>query len=506
MQVKGNKAVALNMVANIISFTLNLIISFFLTPYITKHVGLEAYGLVGLANSFVGYLTILTSAINSMAGRFIIIELHKGNHDQANVFYTSVLYANTLFALLLVIPTLFLVFNIDILNVSTNLIFDAQITFALIAVSFAINLIFSQYGIVLYAKNILWKGSFRVIESNIIRLALIFLFFYIFRPQIYYVVLATFISTLYTICFNVYYTETLLPSRKIAKRYYSLKALWKLVSSGIWNSITKLSQILLDGLDLLLTNLFINGTITGYISIAKTVPMLYTSVVALLSDSFYPRFLELYSKGNKKELLKEINNSISVLSTISGICLSLLIVYAKDFYFLWVPNTDSLFLRNITYCAVGTVLISGCIYSLFYVFALTNKVKTNSIVLLATSICSVITTFFLLKFTNLGVYAIVGVSSIFGVIRNLTFTPIYAARCLQIRWYSFYPIILKNLTNIALLLLVDNVVKSFVPTNTWGGLVMNGIICLSIGIIITIFVVLNKNERHSLLRTLHLKK
>lgn len=494
------------MVANVLGLIVTLCISFFLTPYITKNVGLEAYGLVGLANSFVGYLTILTAAVNSMASRFIVLEIHKGNINKANVYFTSTTYANIAFSLILIVPSILLVFNLDVLHISRGLIFDAQLTFGIIALNFVFNLIFSRYGIVLYAKDILWKGSFRTIESNLIRIGLIFLLFFFFTPHIYYVVAATFIAGIYPVLFNIKYTRSYLPELRIRKCFYSFKALVELISSGVWNSITRLSQVLLDGLDLLLTNIFINGTMTGNISIAKTVPMLYTSVVAMLSDSFYPRFLELYTKNDKQILLREINKSISVLSAISGICLAILIVYARDFYTLWVPGTDAELLRNITYCAVGTVLISGCVYSLYYVFSLTNRVKTNSIVLLLTGVLSVATTYICLKYTNLGAYAIVGVSSVYGIIRNLTFTPIYAAKCLNLKWYVFFPTIFKNLLNIFFLILLYYGVKMLIPATTWGLLIVNGVIDILLGSFVTLFIMFNKSEREALLFLLHIKK
>ena len=494
-----NKSIALNMLANTLAFVVSLVISFFLTPYITKIVGIEAYGLIGLANSFVGYLTVITSALNSMASRFIVIELHRNNEEKANTYFSSVLIANTILAVLIMIPAIWLIINIKILNVSNDLITDARITFLIILINFIISLISALYGIVLYAKNILWKGSFRTVESNIIRIILIGLFFTFFFFYLYYVVLAGFISSIYTIVFNFFYTRKYTPVLRVKKRLFSFTAIKELVSSGIWNSITKLSQILLDGLDLLLINLFIDGAMTGIVSIAKTIPTLYTSVVAMLSDSFYPSFLELYSKQKLQELIKEIKSSITILSGISGVCLAMLFVYAKEFYSLWIPGNDAELLRNVTYLATGTVLISGCVYSLYYVFSLTNKVRNNSIALLVTGILSVITTFICLKFTDLGVYAIVGVSSVYGIIRNLTFTPIYAAKCLGLPIRTFYPTILKNLLTISVLVIIDLIVKHFIYPTSWMLLLVNGIIDLTLGIIITVFISFGRKERSEIL-------
>lgn len=226
----------------------------------------------------------------------------------------------------------------------------------------------------------------------------------------------------------------------------------------------------------------------------------YKVVVAMLSDSFYPEFLENYSKNRKEELLKNIKQSINILSMISGICLSMLLVYAKDFYMLWLPDNDANLLRNLTILGTGTVLISGCVYSLFSVFSLTNKVKANSMVLLITGILSTVTTFLCLKFTNLGVYAIVGVSSIYGIVRNLTFTPIYAAKCLNFKFWTFYPVIFKNLLNVALLIVVENIMKRLIVPNTWLLLIVNGILDVIVGTLITLFIMFNAQDRKTAIK------
>lgn len=495
--MKGNtKAITLNMIANTLSFGVSLIISFFLTPYITTAVGVEAYGLVGLANSFTNYITVATSAINSMASRFIIVELHRKDEKKANIYFSSVLIANIVIGLLITLIAIPLICNIQILNISDNLLFDARVTFAIIFASFLINLIGAFYGIVLYAKNMIWKGAFRTLESNIIRVLLLVCFFSLFsEKRVYYVSAATALAGIYCIAFNVFYTKKYIPDLKASKKYFSLAAIFELISSGIWNSITRLSQILLDGLDLMLSNLFISGLMTGNVSIGKTLPSLYTSVVALLSDSFYPSFLEYYSQEDKSKLLAAIKNAINVLSSISGICLSMLFVYCKVFYTLWVPGTDAALLQRITILSAGTVLISGCIYCLYSVFTITNKIRGNSIALLVTGILSVITTFMFLKFTNIGVYAIVGVSSVYGILRNLTFTPIYAAKCLGLNKFVFYPVIMRNLVNCFILVLMNSIINFIISPDSWLKLIECGIIGVLLGVVITAFIVFSRAER-----------
>lgn len=491
----GNRAVALNMIANTSAFVFATAISFVLTPYITKNVGIEAYGLVGLANSFVSYVTLFTAALNSMASRFIIIELHKNEFSKANEYFSSVLIANTIIAFLLTFPSIWLIYNLDIINISESLMFDAQITFSIVILSFFVSLVGSFFGIVLYAKNILYKGSFRTMESNIIRIVLILLLFSFLDTRIFYVALATFVAGLYPLIWNVRYTRKLIPELKVSISLFSIKSIKELISSGIWNSVTKLSQILLDGLDLLLCNIFIGGVMTGNVAVAKTLPALFIGLIAVLSDSFFPQFLEYYSKKMKDSLLASINQSINILSSISGVCLSTLIIYSEDFYHLWLPGQDAHLLSILTILSLGTVLISSCIYSLYSVFSLTNKVKTNSIVMVFSGLLSITITFICLKTTNWGIYAIVGISSIVGILRNLLFTPLYSAYCLGLAIGVFYKRIMLNLCNVFIMLVVASIVRQLCPADTWGLLIFNFVIAGVVGAIISWYLVFTKEQR-----------
>ena len=59
--------------------------------------------------------------------------------------------------------------------------------------------------------------------------------------------------------------------------------------------------------------------------------------------------------------------------------------------------------------------------------------------------------FVLLETTDLGLYAIAGVSVVVGLIRNMVFTPIYAAKCLEVKWTTFYGDIFMGLASIGII-------------------------------------------------------
>lgn len=117
------KQLLINIVAQLLAFAVNIGIGFFLTPYIIKTVGSTAYGFVGLANNFVSYVQILTTALNSMAGRFIAVSFYQDKEEDVKRYYTSVLFANLFISAALTIPCVFiLVYLNKIVNVPMEIL------------------------------------------------------------------------------------------------------------------------------------------------------------------------------------------------------------------------------------------------------------------------------------------------------------------------------------------------------------------------------------------------
>lgn len=109
---------SINIIASIVSFGVTIGINFFLTPYLVKEVGTDAYGFIGLANNFVQYATIVTTALNAISGRFISIAYHKGDVERSSKIFSSVLVADLFLAAVMLILSAVFVGLLDlILNI-----------------------------------------------------------------------------------------------------------------------------------------------------------------------------------------------------------------------------------------------------------------------------------------------------------------------------------------------------------------------------------------------------
>ena len=126
--MNANKQLAINIIAQLFAFCIQIGISFFLTPFIVKSLGAAAYGFVGLANNIISYTTLITIALNSMAGRFITISVHQNNIDKANTYFSSVFFSNLLISIFLfIISTILIIYLEYCINIPSDLIWDSFI-------------------------------------------------------------------------------------------------------------------------------------------------------------------------------------------------------------------------------------------------------------------------------------------------------------------------------------------------------------------------------------------
>ena len=79
------------------------------------------------------------------------------------------------------------------------------------------------------------------------------------QANVAYIGIVTCICTFVGLVMNMYYTRLLVPDIRLKMCYVHWIKVKELISAGIWNSISRLSQVLSDGLDLVITNIWISA-------------------------------------------------------------------------------------------------------------------------------------------------------------------------------------------------------------------------------------------------------
>ena len=493
------KRLAVNMAAQLLAFAVNMGISFFLAPIIEAKME-NTYGFVTLANQFVLYAQIIVSALNTMASRFITIHIHRGEDQTASEYFSSVFFGNVMMAGIFLVPALVIVIfmgSMPFLNVPAEVLHDVQLLWAFVFANFFLSIITSVYGISTYATNRLDLTSIRTMYGDIIRIVFLFGTFLIFKPTLWFIGAASLLSTTYTAFWNRRFTRQLLPQVRMKVSNFRWEKVWELVSLGAWNSLTRLGQQLLDGVDILLSGALIldgNASMT-LLSLAKMVPTAISSLMGTVVGVFNPQITIAYAEGDTENLVKIIRSCNRILIFIMSIPIAFLTAYGRDFYSMWQPTKDADMLQRLSLLAVGVLYVSMSIQVLYHVFIITKKVKWNSLVILGSGVLSSCLSLLLLKTADLGVMVFPLSSMLTGLLRNLIFTPLYAARCLHIRWNRFYGDILLGWISIGSIVILGNLSRMVFPVNSWVKLMLTGVVMGPLALALNFLIILRKEER-----------
>lgn len=499
--MQDKKRLSINIIAQIISFSVQFGINFFLTPFIVSKLGTEAYGFIGLSNTFISYAQVLTVALNSMAGRYIAIEYHKGNLSEANKFFTSVFYANVIMAFVLGLVASCCIAYLELMiNIPSRLVLDVKILFLLLVCNFLISIVFSVFNVATFIKNRLDYVAVRSVVGNILRVFILTICFSFFIPTLWYVGLASIICTVYLTLVNFQLKKYLTPELIIRIKDFDSVFVRRVVGSGVWNSFSRLAGILREGFDLLFANLFINAFTMGQFSITKQIPVILSLLIGSIGATFAPSLTKSFAQNDSDSFVKELLFSVKLMGFVSVAPLCFIFTLSDVFYNLWLPGQDWYKLYLLTIIGMFYYPIVFSLEGAQNLWPILDKVKTYSLVSFVFSLCVFTTVFIGIHYVpqDYAVYYLASVSTFYNFVMTFFFIPIYAARCINVSSSFFYPSILKVCFTIIIVVILFVYFKHVVIIDSWFELICAGLFELIIAMCVGFYIILNSEERSAM--------
>jgi O-antigen/teichoic acid export membrane protein len=501
---KGIKIIR-GIIAGGLATVLSFVVSFFLTPYITKILGTEAYGFSTIAKNFVSYATIATTALNSYAARYVTIEYHKKRIDKANVYMSSVFFGDIVLSFAILIVALIVTYFLEyILNIPNELVHDVKILFIVTFINFALSTVETVFPIPFYIKNTI--DLYGAINSGgmVVQILTLVITFSQFKPHIWYVPFASLMGTAFSFFCFALFDRKFVPELHINRQQFSFTAIRKLLINGLWNSINSIGNTLNSGLDLLVSNIMLSALASGQLAITKTLSMVFTSFNQIIAQPFQPLFLDSYAKNDKKQLLKDFNYAMKVSGMFSNIFFAGYLAFGLAFLHLWIPNENIKLVNQLMIITMLSVAPEGVIYPLYYIYTLTIKNKVPCYITILGGIANVLGMYILIKYTNVGIYAVPLTTAIVMGIISLITNPLYMAKCLHEKWCVFYPTIIRNIFSCILMCFAFEIINYLVKPQNWLTLIIVAIFSAIIGMLIQSICVFDSNERKTLLRKIKL--
>ncbi len=166
----GTKRLAINVVMNWVAMAVNMVVPFFLTPFVVRHLGSVGYGVWILAVSTVSYLNLLDLGLRSAVIRFVSKAQAKGSMTEASDAIHAALWFRLIIASGVAMASLILALAVPhFFKIPGGLMHAAQVTTLLCALGVAVTLVSGVFGAVLAAINRFDLLSYVTMSQTLLR-------------------------------------------------------------------------------------------------------------------------------------------------------------------------------------------------------------------------------------------------------------------------------------------------------------------------------------------------
>lgn len=499
--MENKKLLIINMLASLALFAINIGIGLMLSPFVVSRLGAEAYGYVGLANNMISYASVLTIALDSVAGRFISVAYHRGEREKADKYFSSAFAADAAIALVVLAVAAPGILGLEgIINISPSLVSDVKLLFAFLTAQFVITSLSTVLTVATFITNRLYLSSLANVGMGVARVLVMVACFGFLPPMVAYVGLGALTGTILVALLNYAFTRRLTPELRFRRSAVSWLLVREMVSAGVWNVVIKLQQIISLGLKLLLANLLVSPYKMGMLSIAQTVPNMVTSLIYTVSGLFYPEQTRLFALGRTAELVSEVKSGMRVCGLLTVPIVVTSVFMGRDFFALWQPGQDSGLLYGLMVVVMGGFLVSGAAANLQNLPLIMNRLRVYSLSWLAFGALSLPATWLLLETTSLGIYAVALAPAFIESVANILFVPLYAAAILGVPHVTFYPVYGQYLASMAASALLCAGIRVLLGSQaTWAGLLCSCAAYGATSLLACFLLMLGTGERTRLL-------
>ncbi len=450
---------ALNLVANVGQLGLSMIVGAWYVPFLVRHLGPAAYGLIPLTSTITSYMALITASLNAAVGMYLTIALEREDHHEANLIFNVSLCTNAVLSILLLMPASVIVVQAaHILRVPAGYETATRWLFAGTLSAFLLNQIRTPFGVSFFCRNRLDLENLVIIAETLTRVGMVVCLFLLVAPRVEYVGAAILAGTVVSAAGTVGMWKKLTPTLHIRLKHFDWTLLKRMGRTGGWEVVSRAGAMLYLSIDLIVANRMFGAEQGGYYAAVLQLPALLRTFCYAAGGIFTPTMVHIYARGDIDGLVDYLNRSIKFLGLLLALPIGLMCGFSEPLLRIWLGPTFSslatlLLLMSIHLC------INLAMFPLYALPLATNRVKAPGLATLAIGVGNLILALCLTGVFTWGLYGLAAAGAIMLTVRHLLITPLYAAHILNRSYSTFYrqllPIVLATLLTTGLCRLIS---------------------------------------------------
>jgi len=401
-------------------------ISLLLTPYLIRHLGVEAYGIVGVINTMICYVAIITTSLTATVGRNLTFAIEREAFLVANKEISTAVFG-LIRVFLFVLPPLFLLsaFIDRLIVIPLELRSPARLFFLCAVLAFALNAMSGPVGAAMFVRNRLDIASTASLARSVCFAVLIVGLFSAAGASLMSYGAAVLASSLLLLFLHLRIHKHLLPGINISHRWYDRSILKGIVSLGGWMTVAQIGGLLFYQTDLLVANRLLGPLESGHLAAIVAIPLQLRVLAGLFSGLFGPTTSALAAKNDWENVSKYLLQAIRLTTLFFALLVGVFCGSARSVLLIWLgPEFASL--TPVVLVMTGYLVISLGSSPTFTAVLARGKVRTPAMVTLITGALNVALSIVLAR--KLGLMGIALSGCIMLLLLNGGFVPWYVNR------------------------------------------------------------------------------
>jgi membrane protein EpsK len=419
------------------AYGFSILINLLAIPFIFRSLGPEAFGVVGVINTILSFMSISTISITSTVGRNLTIAVEKGDIDVANKEISTTVYGTLILFGIAFLPLCALCLYIDRLVIMpVELVLGARVLFLLAIISFGFNALAGVFGASMFARNRLDLFSVAALARTICFVTVIYAIFIFFDASLITYGVALLCGTVFLFGLHFRFHKHLLPTIKISLQHFNRSILVGIFSLGGWMVINQIGALLFLQTDLIVANRILGAAAAGQLAAISVISVQLRALATLFAGLFAPNQVALSTQVDQLRFGKYLMRSIRLTTLFMAVLVGVFCGSAREVLSIWLGG-DFAFLAPVaillTFYLIPTLGVMPCWNAIMAI----GKVKWPAVVTIAMGIGNVILSVILAGMAGMGLKGIALAGCIMLSLRNMIFVPWYMSRVCDIETGDF---------------------------------------------------------------------
>lgn len=273
--------------------------------YLLARIPAEEFALYPVLTAVMVFAPLMFSFFSGGIARYVVADYASGDFAGVGRIVSSV------FPLLGVITLVFLAasavfarFIDDILTIPPGMVDEARLMFALLAGSFALQMLLMPLGVGFHVRQRFVELNLIGLLRDVLRITLLFVLLLGFGPSVVWVVVAMTAADLVHLAVVTWRSCRMVPEIRVRPALFSWQTAVTLVNFGLWTSLGQLAAILYTNMGTLILNAQATATAVTSYYLGATCFQQIQSMIGLARQPLQPALVAMHTLADEQRLAR----------------------------------------------------------------------------------------------------------------------------------------------------------------------------------------------------------